>query len=401
MRVLCSITGSTSHARASLPLVRALAEAGHDVLVVTAAQLVPVFDGEAARVTGVFTDITQQGMRLLLEGRLPIPAEFSRFAHDLWATLGCGPQLHEAYGLLLPIARDFRPDVILRDGYEFAALLAAEALGVPHVPAPSGSGQFLDPELILPMLNDRRREAGLPPSDDPVSVYRHGRFDCMPVTYSFARPVAPEAVAYRQPRTVTRGEALPDWLHELPADRPLVLASLGTGLPGTVLGFLDKARQIGAPVPEYDPAEPLNTVVRALSTVDCSAVVSTLGMPVDEDLAADNVRVVDRFPQQLLLERAALFLTHGGYNSIRESVRAGVPMAVRPMFGDQKYNAERVAELGLGAHVSERGPEAMAQACHRLLDDPPVTAVAQRAQKEMLALPGVEVAVAHLERLAS
>ncbi|MFJ1751219.1 glycosyltransferase [Streptomyces sp. NPDC088116] len=401
MKVLCSITGSTSHARASLPLVRALTGAGHDVLVVTAPTLVPVFDGESAQVKGVFTDITEQGMRLLLEGKLPIPAEFSRFAHDLWAGLGCGPQLNDAYELLLPIARDFRPDVILRDGYEFAALLAAEALGVPQVPAPSGSGQFLDPELILPMLNDRRREAGLPPADDPASVYRHGRFDCMPVKYSFARPAAPDAVAYEQPRTVTRGESLPDWLGELPAGRPLVLASLGTGLPGTVLGFLAKAREFGAPIPVYDPAEPLNAVVQALSALECSAVVSTLGMPVDRSLAGDNVLVVDRFPQQLLLERSALFLSHGGYNSIRESVRAGVPMVVRPMFADQRYNAERVQDLGLGTHVSERAPEALTDACRRLLDDPTVTAAAHRAREEMLALPGIEAAVSHLERLGA
>ena len=401
MRVLCSITGSPSHARASLPLIRALGEAGHDVLVVTAQALGSVLDGENARVVGVYADIARQGMRLLFEGKLPIPKEFSRFAHDLWATLGCGPQLADAYAQLLPLARDFRPHVILRDGYEFAALLVAETLGVPHLPAPSGSGQFLDPELILPMLNDRRRELGLPETDDPAAVYRHGRLDCMPAAYSFARDLAPEAVAYRQPRTVTRGETLPDWFAELPDDRPLVLASLGTGLPATVLEFLDKAREFGAPIPAYDPAEPLNTVVEALSALDCTAVVSTLGLPVDTTLAAPHVRVVDRFPQQLLLEHARLFLTHGGYNSIREAVRAGVPMAVRPMFGDQQYNALRVADLKLGDHIATRGPEPMIETCRRLLTDDTVTDVARQAQQEMLAQPGIEAAVSHLEHLAN
>ncbi|GAA2459368.1 glycosyltransferase [Streptomyces glaucus] len=401
MRVLCSITGSPSHARASLPLVRALGEAGHDVLVVTAERLGPVFDGERARVVGAYTDITAQGMRLLFEGKLPLPEEFSRFAHDLWATLGCGPHLTDAYHRLLPLARDFRPDVILRDGYEFAALLVAETLHVPHVPAPSGSGQFLDPELLLPLLNDRRRELGLPETDDPLAVYRHGRLDCMPAKFSFARPLAPDAVAYRQPRTVTRGETLPDWFADLPADRPLILASLGTGLPATVLGFLAKAREFGAPIPAYDPAEPLNTVVEALSGLDCTAVVATLGTPVDTTRAAPHIRIVDRFPQQLLLEHATLFLTHGGYNSIREAVRAGVPMAVRPLFGDQQYNALRVADLGLGAHVAERGPDPMRETCRRLLTDTLTATEARHARDEMLALPGIDAAVTHLERLAT
>ncbi|MGW1161684.1 glycosyltransferase [Streptomyces sp. NPDC002513] len=401
MRVLCSITGSPSHARASLPLIRALGEAGHDVLVVTARALGTVLDGENARVLGVYPDILRQGLHLILEGKLPIPKEFSRFAHDLWATLASGPQLIASYGQLLPLARDFRPDVILRDGYEFAALLVAETLDVPQVPAPSGSGQFLDPELILPMLNERRRALGLPESDDPAAVYRHGRLDCMPAAWSFARALAPTAVAYRQPRTVVRGETLPDWFTELPADRPLVLASLGTALPGAVHDFLDKAREFGAPIPAYDPAEPLDTVVEALSALDCTAVVSTLGLPVDTTRAAPHVRVVDRFPQQLLLEHADLLVTHGGYNSIREAVRAGVPMAVRPMFGDQQYNALRVAELGLGDHVATRGPEPMTETCRTLLADGTVTAAARRAQQEMLALPGTEAAIGHLEQLAT
>ena len=124
-------------------------------------------------------------------------------------------------------------------------------------------------------------------------------------------------------------------------------------------------------------------------------------MPVDTTKAAPHVRVVDRFPQQLLLEHAALFVTHGGYNSIREAVRAGVPMAVRPMFGDQQYNALRVADLGLGEHIANRGAEPMLETCRRLLADENVTDEARRAQKEMLALPGIDAAVTHLERLAA
>ncbi|TXS52082.1 glycosyltransferase [Streptomyces sp. uw30] len=379
MRVLCSITGSPSHARACLPLVRALGEAGHDVLVVTADKLAPVLAGERARVEGVYLDITAQGMRLLFEGKLPIPKEFSRFAHELWATLGAGPQLADAYGLLRPLAQEFRPDVILRDGYEFAALLVAEDLGVPHVPAPSGSGQFLDPELLLPLLNDRRREL--------VAVAQDH--------------VGAELLGERPQQAVGVGElgAGAEGGPQLVGEAAELLGD-GQGLPGTVLEFLDKAREFGAPIPVYDPAEPLDTVVEALSELDCAAVVSTLGMPVDTAKAAPHVRVVDRFPQQLLLEHAALFLTHGGYNSIREAVRAGVPMAVRPMFGDQQYNALRVADLGLGEHIATRGAEPMLRTCRRLLADESVADEARRAQKEMLALPGIDAAVTHLERLA-
>ncbi|CAM5537282.1 hypothetical protein SRIMM317S_00243 [Streptomyces rimosus subsp. rimosus] len=50
MRVLCTATGSPSHGRALLPLARALAGAGHEVTVVTTADVAPVFAADPVTV---------------------------------------------------------------------------------------------------------------------------------------------------------------------------------------------------------------------------------------------------------------------------------------------------------------------------------------------------------------
>jgi len=53
-------------------------------------------------------------------------------------------------------------------------------------------------------------------------------------------------------------------------------------------------------------------------------------------------------PQTSLLEHVDVFVTHGGLNSVMESVRAGVPMVVLPGTREQQLTAARVAERGLG-----------------------------------------------------
>ncbi|GLJ07728.1 hypothetical protein SUGI_0073280 [Cryptomeria japonica] len=61
-------------------------------------------------------------------------------------------------------------------------------------------------------------------------------------------------------------------------------------------------------------------------------------------------------PQLLILSHpaTAFFMTHCGWNSILESISAGVPMVVWPMAFDQFINAKLVTEqLGLGLQICE------------------------------------------------
>lgn len=59
--------------------------------------------------------------------------------------------------------------------------------------------------------------------------------------------------------------------------------------------------------------------------------------------------LVTRFaPQVQVLERASLFITHGGFSSVREAVFLGVPMIVLPCWLDQPGNAARVVYHRLG-----------------------------------------------------
>ncbi|MEU8385661.1 macrolide family glycosyltransferase [Streptosporangium sp. NPDC048865] len=77
-------------------------------------------------------------------------------------------------------------------------------------------------------------------------------------------------------------------------------------------------------------------------------------------------------PQPEVLARAALFVTHGGMNSVNEAMHAGVPMLVIPQGADQPMVARRVVELGAGLSIRPRDAavEPVNALARRLLREP-------------------------------
>lgn len=64
--------------------------------------------------------------------------------------------------------------------------------------------------------------------------------------------------------------------------------------------------------------------------------------------------VVPWAPQSQVLEHPAIgaFVTHGGWNSVLESITGGVPMICRPFFGDQRQNGRMVSDVwGIGVMI--------------------------------------------------
>ena len=80
--------------------------------------------------------------------------------------------------------------------------------------------------------------------------------------------------------------------------------------------------------------------------------------PRDLESIAENFVVLETVPQIEVLKRAALFITHGGMNSVTEGLFHNVPLLVVPQGGDQYWIAKRVAELGAGLSISGIEPNA-------------------------------------------
>jgi MGT family glycosyltransferase len=111
----------------------------------------------------------------------------------------------------------------------------------------------------------------------------------------------------------------------------------------------------------------------AFADQDLQVIVSTGSAVSRESLGTvpANVIVECHVPQLAVLQRASVFVTHGGMNSVSESLSCAVPMVVVPQMGEQALVGRQVERLGAGVYVSkeEATPHTLRASVHRLLAD--------------------------------
>jgi hypothetical protein len=88
-------------------------------------------------------------------------------------------------------------------------------------------------------------------------------------------------------------------------------------------------------------------LARRWEPLGIDVVFATQGQTVLDDYPA-NWTVHGNVDQQWVLSRADVFVTHGGANSVHESLLSKVPMVVTPFFGDQTLAGRRVEQMGIG-----------------------------------------------------
>ncbi|MCA1649811.1 MAG: hypothetical protein LC753_05835, partial [Acidobacteria bacterium] len=83
-------------------------------------------------------------------------------------------------------------------------------------------------------------------------------------------------------------------------------------------------------------------------------VIMSIGAHVSRDslgVTPPNCIVQAHVPQLDVLSRASAFVTHGGMNSVSESLFHGVPMVVVAQMSEQEIIGRRVAQLGAGLYL--------------------------------------------------
>jgi MGT family glycosyltransferase len=87
--------------------------------------------------------------------------------------------------------------------------------------------------------------------------------------------------------------------------------------------------------------------VRVIMSIGSNVPEASLGQ------APQNFSVQAYVPQLDVLQRASVFVTHGGMNSVSESLYYGVPLLVVPQMSEQEVVGRRVEELGAGLYLAK------------------------------------------------
>jgi MGT family glycosyltransferase len=105
--------------------------------------------------------------------------------------------------------------------------------------------------------------------------------------------------------------------------------------------------------------------VRVIMSIGTTVSPASLGEP------PPNFEVKPHVSQLDVLRRAQVFLTHGGMNSVSESLYHGVPVVVVPQMSEQAIVGQRVEELGAGMCLAsdQTTPEHLRASVNRLLAD--------------------------------
>jgi UDP:flavonoid glycosyltransferase YjiC (YdhE family) len=145
----------------------------------------------------------------------------------------------------------------------------------------------------------------------------------------------------------------------------------------------------------------MQRLIDTLGATDHRVVVS-MGPQHDELTLADNMVGAEFLPQPAILPHVDLVLTHGGNNTVTESLHFGRRMILLPLFWDQHDNAQRMDELGLGIRLAPYEVEAaeLTAAIDRLLADEALTARLRSLSQRLRATPGTVRATDLIERVA-
>jgi MGT family glycosyltransferase len=317
---------------------------------------------------------TFRGIDAFMSERTPVDENLVKFACTL---------IHIAQEILSTLLAEIRanpPDYVIYDSLCIWGRCVAESLQLPAVASISTLARPHSPlqrEVIggmlsiLPssvsMLVDGRRELR---AFNAISKQLQQTYHCarigladaynnladLNIVYSISELQAwphsfDDRFKFVGPFLGDRGEA-PVFPFEALGDQPLVYISLGTV-------FNAKADFYRHCFEAF--ANPRYRVVLAI------------GDKTDPQLLGEipaNFIVRPTVPQLEILRRAALFITHGGMNSVNEGLAADVPLLLIPQGADQFLIARRIQRIGAGTVLGNPSVDHLRDAAATLLTKP-------------------------------
>lgn len=384
MRLLCTCLPGYGHFLPMLPFARAVAAAGHEVAFATAGEFCPRIEkaGFAAFPAGLSMpdQLAAAAAQYPDEhGMAPGKERFEAFVPRMLGGVAAPARARD----LVPVVRDWRPDVLVHDEADFGGPVAAAVVGIPYADHSLG---FLRP----PQMARRAREAVAALWDDYDvdlgeygGLYRYLYLDVCPPSLQ-SEGIDEIAVAHPMRNTdlPVGDQALPAWIHDLrPA--PTVYVSLGT--------IFNTSQELFATILDGLRDEYVNVVVTVGNANDPAA----LGPQ------PAHVRVERFIPQEALLPHCDVVVNQGG-TAILPILAHGLPLLVLPQSANQFHQAEACADAGVARVLQPAAVTAAAvrDGVRALLADEHHAERCRAVQAELAAMPAPGDVVALVEQLA-
>jgi MGT family glycosyltransferase len=83
----------------------------------------------------------------------------------------------------------------------------------------------------------------------------------------------------------------------------------------------------------------------------------------------EHISVFSHVDQIAVLEKADVFISHCGMNSVNESLYFGVPLIMLPQTSEQSGVAERVSQLGAGIRLHKPDADAIQNTVEKIFAD--------------------------------
>jgi UDP:flavonoid glycosyltransferase YjiC (YdhE family) len=271
---------------------------------------------------------------------------------------------------LLPLARQWRPDLMVHEHGELASPLVGALLGVPSITHAFGGGL---PAAFVTAAAER-----LAPLWDEHGIWQPPFAGCFTGPYLDICPPSVQIVS----------------LDHVPTVQPLRPVSYGGEVSGALPGLLDDTSGPLVYVTLGTVSSSrvvLSAAIAGIASLDARLLV-TVGPKVDPASLGRmpaHVRVERFVAQTEVLPHAAVVVSHGGSGTFLGALAHGVPQLCLPQAADQFRNAEGGVRAGaaLALPPGDATPEAIAGAVQRLLAEDGFLAAAQTVADEIRTMP--------------
>jgi sterol 3beta-glucosyltransferase len=359
MRIAIQTLGTRGDVQPYLALARGLLARGHAVQLAGPVQ----FEALARQHEVPYHGLPAEFLNLLdtPEGKAAI-AGGSGFSAGFKLLKHVRPMMRVLFEAEWDGVRSFAPDMIVHHPKSLASPYMAAALYVPLLlasPLPGFTPTSAFPSPILPFasLGPLNRASHWLMSGSAQVMFGKdmrawqrtamGR-ELQPrrtsgTLYAYSRHVVPVPADWGSDVAVTGYWFLdqPEW-----APDPALAGFLARGDKPIYVGF--------GSMPGLDPERTTETIVAALAACGKRGVLLRGGGALGGAASAEHVHVIDGAPHDRLLPLMAAAIHHGGAGTTGAALRAGLPNAICPFFGDQPFWARRVAELGAGPPALDR-----------------------------------------------